>query len=136
MIDMQKKEFRMMQTSAAPGIYASLLVAPYFILVNFHNFILPFLLWIAFLVSLYFDYPLRYLLRRYYAVAFLFHLSFIFVSVFPVLFVLFGGPGGYFNMLDCLVIIGAVFMFFFLAVFYSEKRLERHGWKCLSVKAN
>ena len=136
MIDMQRKEFRVMQASAAPGIYASLLVAPYFTFVSFHSFVLPFLLWIAFFLSLYFDYPLRYLLRRYYMPAFLFYLSFMSVSVFPVLLVFFGAPGDYSYMLNYLVVLGAVLIFFFLAIFYSEKRLERHGWKCLSSKTN
>ena len=129
---MREKQFRTMQLSGAPGVYACLLFLPYPLIVNFNSQFWAFASCLSALIWLYFDPPLRDMLKKYLWASCVFYLDFLLFSVVPVLFFFFGGEEVKLLTLNYVVLMGGIFMFIFLACFHTEKRLMRHGWKKLT----
>ncbi len=133
---MKKKEFRTMQVSSAPVIYAWIFVAPYQVFLNSNSLALHFLVWGILVVALYFDRPFVFILRRYRAASWVFFLNYLLFSFVPALnLVFFGSKLGIID-LGWVYLLGGVFMFAFVLFFYSSKRLERNGWTNISGNVN
>lgn len=133
---MRKKNFRVMQLSAAPGFYACFLFLPYPLIVSFDSHLWASVSYISAFISLYFDWPLRDMLKEYIWASFIFCLDVLLFSVLPVLSVLFAAEEVNFSILNYAVLVGGIVMFIFLAFFHTEKRLVRHSWTNLSGQVN
>lgn len=130
------KQFRTMHLSTAPVFYACSFFIPYPLIVNFDSQFWAFVSYVSALISLYFDPPLRDMLKKYLWASCVFYSDVLIFSVLPVLSVLLAAEEVSLSILNYAVLVGGIVMFIFLACFHTEKRLMRHGWEKLSGRFN